>query len=68
MNKKKCSLKVKKDGRMLHGTAALLHVTSKNGGFDAWAEEFAESVAKDAAKTAVTKLLKEQQKPDLKVL
>lgn len=68
MSEKKCSLKVKKDGKMLHGTAALLHMTSKNGGFDVWVEKFAESVAKDAAQTAVTELLKEQQKPDLKVL
>ena len=47
-NKNKCSLKVVKDGRVLSGTAAILHATSRDGGYDAYMTNFAEDVARDA--------------------
>ena len=64
MSKNKCSLEVVKDGKRLYGTAAILHMTSRSGGFDKWLQEYTE----DVAKIAVTNLLKEQQKPILKVI
>ena len=68
MNKNKCSLKVVKDGRRLHGTAALLHMTSREGGFDNWIKKYSEKVAKEAAENAIRELLETQQKPILKVV
>ncbi len=60
MTDNKCSLKVvTPNGKRLHGTAAILHMTSINGGFDAWLQNF----AVDVAKTAVNNLIEEQQKP-----
>lgn len=64
----RCSLKVIKDGRPLHGTAALLHMTSREGGFDKWIKDYSEKVAKDAAETALRELLESQKKPILKVV
>ena len=64
MSENKCSLKVVKDGRRLHGTAAILHMTSREGGFDKWLKEYTEGVAE----TAVKGLMKEQEKPKLKVV
>jgi len=59
----KCSLKiVSPEGRRLHGTAAILHMTSQKGGFDAFIQKFAESVARDS----VAKLLEAENKTKLR--
>lgn len=68
MSKNKCSLKVVKDGKRLHGTAAILHMTSREGGFDSWLKDYTEKVAQSAAETAIRDLMQEQQKPKLKVV
>tara|TARA_R110000850_G_scaffold211586_1_gene337401 strand:- start:185 stop:391 length:207 start_codon:yes stop_codon:yes gene_type:complete len=68
MSQNKCSLKVVKNGKRLHGTAAILHMTSQSGGFDAWLKDYSEEIAKDAAETAIRNLLSAQQKPKLKVM
>ena len=68
MKKNKCSLKVVKDGRRLHGTAAILHMTSREGGFDKWIKDHSEKVAKEAAEAALRELIETQQKPILKVV
>lgn len=68
MSDNKCSLKVVKDGRRLHGTAAILHMTSREGGFDKWLKDYTENVAQSAAETAVRGLLETQQKPKLKAV
>lgn len=49
-SKNKCSLKVVKDGNVLSGTAAVLHATSRAGGYDAYMTKFAADVAADAVK------------------
>lgn len=66
MSENKCSLKIVNDktGNRLAGTAAMLHVTSKAGGFDQFMQDFAEGVAKEA----VSKLLAQQRQPNLKVV
>lgn len=61
-NTNKCSLKVVKDGNVLSGTAAILHATSRAGGFDAYMKSFAEKVATEA----LTQHIEEQRKPRLK--
>ncbi|HCE1798588.1 TPA: hypothetical protein ACPVXA_004625 [Vibrio parahaemolyticus] len=67
--KNKCSLKVVTDeGKRLHGTAAILHHTSKNGGYDAWLEEYTETQMKKAAKDAVRSYIEDQAKPNLTVV
>ncbi|WP_036189181.1 hypothetical protein [Marinobacterium lacunae] len=60
----KCSLKVVSDksGKVLSGTAAILHATSREGGFDAYMTKFAEKVAKEA----LSQHLDEQRKPRLR--
>jgi len=68
MTKNKCSLKVVKEGKRLHGTAAILHMTSREGGFDKWLEDYTENVAKESAKKAIVDLLRTQEKPRLKVV
>lgn len=68
MKESKCSLKVVKDGQRLHGTAAILHMTSHEGGFDKWLKDYTEKVAQSAAETAIRDLMTEQQKPKLKVV
>ena len=68
MSDNKCSLKVVKDGHRLHGTAAILHMTSREGGFDKWLKDYTENVAQSAAETAVRGLLETQQKPKLKAV
>ena len=66
---KKCSLKVlKNDGSLLHGTAAINHMISREGGFDKWIKDLTESVAKDAAERAVAAMLKQQSTPKLYVV
>lgn len=68
MTKNKCSLKVVKEGKRIHGTAAILHMTSRAGGFDKWLEDYTENVAKESAKKAIADLLSIQEKPPLKVV
>lgn len=68
MTKNKCSLKVVKEGKRLHGTAAILHMTSREGGFDKWLEVYTENVAKESAKKAISDLLSIQEKPRLIVV
>lgn len=68
MSENKCSLKVVKDGKRLHGTAAILHMTSREGGFDKWLNDYTVKVAQNAAETAIRDLMQEQQKPKLKVV
>lgn len=43
-------------------------MTSREGGFDQWLQDYSEKVAKSAAETAVRDLMQEQQKPKLKVV
>jgi hypothetical protein len=60
MSKNKCSLKViSTKGKELHGTAAILHMTSRNGGFDNFLKNFANKVSEDA----VNSFIEEQRKP-----
>jgi len=66
MSKNKCSLIVVKDGRRLHGTAAILHMTSTEGGFDKWLNEHSENVGKLAAEIAIREFINKQQKPKLR--
>lgn len=61
-SKNKCSLKVVKDGKVLSGTAAILHATSREGGYDAYMTNFAEKVAKEA----LSQHIEEQRKPKLR--
>jgi hypothetical protein len=68
MSENKCSLKVVKGGKRLHGTAAVLHMTSREGGFDKWLKDYTEKVAQSAAETAIRELMQEQQMPKLKVV
>ncbi|EMU9122106.1 hypothetical protein ACSPNK_003670 [Providencia stuartii] len=45
MKKAKCSLKVvKEDGTVLHGTAAILHATTRDGGYDEHMRKYGEKV------------------------
>ncbi len=60
----KCSLKVVKDGRVLHGTAAILHATSRDGGYDEHMKRYGEQVLKQVFNDHVL----EQRKPKLKVV
>ena len=64
MSENKCSLKVVKNGKRLHGTAAILHMTSREGGFDAWLKKHSEKVAE----ASVIEFMNEQQRPKLKVV
>ena len=67
--KNKCSLKVvTADGKRLHGTAAILHHTSSNGGYDAWLEKYTETQMTQAAKDAVKSYIEDQAKPNLTVV
>lgn len=59
---------VVKGGKRLHGTAAILDMTSREGGFENWLRAYTEKVAKNAAETAIRDLMQEQQKPKLKVV
>lgn len=68
MSENKCSLKVVKDGRRLHGTAAILHMTSREGGFDKWLKDYTENVAQKTAETVISDLLREEQKPRLRAV
>lgn len=61
-DRNKCSLKVVKNGRVLTGTAAILHATSRAGGYDAYMRDFAEKVAFEA----LNQHIKEQSKPKLR--
>ena len=60
---KKCSLKIVKEARVLHGTAAQLHKISKEGGWDAYHEKIVEKVTKKVTK----EVLKELNAPILKI-
>lgn len=59
-----CSFKYYDGKKTLHGTAAFLKISSENGGID----KFIEDIAADAAKQAVKTVIKNQSKPNLKVL
>ncbi|KHK64203.1 hypothetical protein P3795_18625 [Pseudomonas aeruginosa] len=61
MSQNKCSLKVVKDGRVLSGTAAILHATSRDGGYDAHMAKFAQKVIEQT----MSEHLKEQRRPKL---
>ncbi|WP_348827957.1 hypothetical protein [Halomonas sp. RT37] len=61
MSQNKCSLKVVKDGRVLHGTAAILHATSRDGGYDAYMANFAQKVVEHT----MEEHLREERKPKL---
>ncbi|EKA7347659.1 hypothetical protein OL304_004135 [Vibrio vulnificus] len=68
-SKNTCSLKVvTPEGQRLHGTAAILHHTSQNGGFDAWLKNYTETQMKAAAEQAVTAYIADQAKPNLQVV
>lgn len=57
-----CSLKVVKDGRLLHGTAAILHATSREGGYDQYMRNFADKVIRQT----MNEHFEEQRKPKLR--
>ena len=61
-NTNKCSLKVVKDGKVLHGTAAILHATSRDGGYDNHMENYGKKVLKQVFQDHVL----EERKPKLK--
>lgn len=68
-DEKTCSLKVvAPDGRLLHGTAAVNHMISRNGGFDQWVGDLTERVAKEASAKTVEEMLKQERKPKLKAV
>lgn len=68
MIKNKCSLKVVKKGKRLNGTAAILHMISREGGLDKWLEDYTEKIAKDSAQRAITDLFRSQAKPQLEIV
>ncbi|MBL4745795.1 MAG: hypothetical protein JKY08_05455 [Flavobacteriaceae bacterium] len=68
-NKNKCSLKVvTPDGKRLHGTAAILHHTSVNGGYDEWLTNYTETQMRKSAEDAVRDYISTQGKPKLTVV
>ena len=66
MSDKKCSLKVvsSNNGHRLHGTAAINHMISREGGFDMWMKKIAE----DIALQTMSKMFEEQKKPVLRAV
>lgn len=62
--KKKCSLRVVNNGKVLYGTAAQLHKISISGGWDKYHEDLVLNVAQEV----YTKIMKEQNSPVLKLV
>jgi hypothetical protein len=63
MGSRKCSLKVvTPSGTRLSGTAAILHMTSSQGGFDEWLHNYSVKLVKNT----ITDFMNEQRKPKLR--
>ncbi len=66
----KCSLKVFDGEKMLHGTAAINHYISRNGGWDAYHENMVKSITEKVTDEVVPKvyneIMKEMSRPVLK--
>lgn len=60
--------KVMKDGRMLHGNAATLHLASKNGGMDQYLQTMLDAAAVGGGRAAVKAFKASQKRPQLKVV
>ena len=48
------SFHVVKDGRMIHGNAAFLHIASQNGGVDGFLHNYGEEVMREALSKVLT--------------
>jgi hypothetical protein len=62
------SHKVMKDGRMLHGNAATLHLAKKSGGMNEFIDEIVSVAAVAAAKAAVATHIAKTSRPALRVV
>ncbi|EOC0003183.1 hypothetical protein FZI24_16470 [Cronobacter sakazakii] len=62
------SHKVMKDGKMLHGNAATLHLAKKSGGMDQFIDEIVNVAAVAAAQTAVKTHISRVSRPALHVV
>lgn len=69
---KKCSLKVYDGEKMLHGTAAVNHYISKNGGWDKYNEDMVKTITEKVTIEVVPKvyneIIEEMNKPVLKIV
>lgn len=60
--------KVLKDGRMLYGNAATLHLASQHGGMDQYTDGMIDEASKAAGRAAVEEFKRKQRRPKLKVV
>jgi hypothetical protein len=66
MKHAKCSLKVvsSRTGKVLTGTAAILHLTSREGGFDCFMEEYGRKILKQT----YDEVLAQSRRPKLRLV
>ncbi|HBL7007454.1 TPA: hypothetical protein LSH92_002633 [Citrobacter koseri] len=62
------SHKVMKDGKLLHGNAATLHIAKKAGGMDQFIDQLTQVAAVAAAQTAVKTHIAQISRPPLRVV
>ena len=62
------SHKVMKDGKLLHGNAATLHLEKKAGGMDQFLDQIVEISAVAAARDAVKSHIAQASRPALRVV
>ena len=62
------SHKVMKDGKLLHGNAATLHLAKKAGGMDQFLDQIVEISAVAAARDAVKSHITQASRPALRVV
>jgi len=60
--------KIMKDGKMLHGNAATLHMASLNGGMDQHLQKMLDAAAIGGGRAAVKAFQDSQKRPNLKVV
>ncbi|MDI6539254.1 hypothetical protein QMA77_20225 [Pantoea ananatis] len=60
--------KVMKDGKMLHGNAATLHLASLGGGMDKYMQDKLDAAAIGGGRAAVAEYERLQKAPKLKVV
>lgn len=69
---RKCSLKVYDGKKMLHGTAAINHYISINGGWDKYHEDMVKSITEKVTIEVVPKIyneiIEEMSRPILKIV
>lgn len=67
---KKCSLKVYDGKKMLHGTAAINHYISINGGWDEYHKDMVQSITEkvtvEVAPKVYNEIIEEMNRPKLK--